>query len=428
MTAVRSAISIVGIGRLGICFAAVFAERQHHVIGVDIRKERVKEVNEGGIKTTEPFLAEYLKYLKGTGDLEATTDYGYAVTNTDITFIVVNTPSRADGGFSNEQVDSVLKGMSPALREKEGHLVVVASTVMPGSMRAFSRLLDMPHVGLCYNPSFIAQGNVIRGIQGPDLVLIGEPDFRSGGLLQDLWSEILRVRVPIVRMSWENAELTKITLNAYITMKISFANTLAEMCERLEGGDVDAVTQAMGLDSRISGRYLKGALGYGGPCFPRDNRAFSRAASTLGVEAPLASMVDVVNRRQVERVLKFVEGLPGKKVVLGLTYKPGTDIIEESQAMEIAEKLGAKWYDPSDCPYTLEEVLKDAGVVVIATPWPEFEELRREDFPKDCFVVDCWRLLREEFEGNGKYIGLGLNRSRVAKDDEGPTNGVRGLL
>ena len=407
----KSAISVVGIGRLGICIAAVFAERQHHVIGVDIKEERVREVNEGKIKTTEPFLAEYLEYLRNTEDLEATTDYGYAMANTDVTFIVVNTPSRADGSFSNEQVESALKGMSPALKEKENHLIVVASTVMPGSMRDFSRLLDMPHVGLCYNPSFIAQGNVIRGIQGPDLVLIGESDSRSGGLLEELWSETLRTRVPIVRMGWENAELTKITLNAYITMKISFANNLAEICERLEGGDVDAVTQAIGLDSRISGKYLKGALGYGGPCFPRDSRAFSRAASTLGVEAPIASMVDAVNRRQVERVLELVEGLPGEKVVLGHTYKPGTDIIEESQAAEIAERLGAKWYDPSGCSHTLEGILKGAGVVVVATPWPEFESLRREDLPEGCFVVDCWRLLRKEFEGDERYVGLGLNRA-----------------
>lgn len=405
----KPAISVVGIGRLGICFAAVFAKRGHHVICVDIREERIREINEERVKTTEPSLAEY---LRDSEEFEATTDYDYAVASTDITFIVVNTPSQLDGSFSNEQVESVLKGMIPALREKESHLVAVASTVMPGSMRGFSRLLNMSHVGLCYNPSFIAQGDVIRGLEEPDLILIGESDLQSGDLLQDLWNKTLRTHVPIVRISWENAELIKIALNAYITMKISFANTLTEICEQLEGGDVDAVTQAIGLDSRIGRKYLKGGLGYGGPCFPRDNRAFFRAASTLGVEAPLASMVDVVNRRQVERVLRLVEGLPGEKVVLGSTYKPGTDIIEESQAAEIAERLGAKWFDPSGCPYTLEEVLRDAGVVVVATPWPEFERLRCDDFPEDCFVVDCWRLLRKEFEGNKRYIGLGLNHRK----------------
>ncbi len=401
----RPAISVVGIGRLGICFAAIFAKRRHRVFGVDVMEERVRDVNEGRVKTIEPFLAEYLRDSEA---LEATTDYGYAVANSDVTFIVVNTPSRPDGSFSNEQVESALKGMAPALREKESHLVVVSSTVMPGSMRGFSRLLDMPHVGLCYNPSFIAQGDVIRGLEEPDLVLIGESDHQSGELLQDLWSKTLRA--PIVRMSWENAELTKIALNAYVTMKISFANTLAEICELLESGDVDTVTQAIGLDSRIGGKYLKGGLGYGGPCFPRDNRAFARAASRLGVEAPLALVVDRVNRRQVERVLKIVEDLPGKKAVLGVTYKPGTDITEESQAAEIAERLGAKWYDPSGSPYALEEVLRDAGVVVIATPWPEFERLRREDLPESCFVVDCWRIIIKNFKGYNRYIGLGLNR------------------
>ena len=161
----RPAISVVGIGRLGICFAAIFAKRRHRVFGVDVMEERVRDVNEGRVKTIEPFLAEYLRDSEA---LEATTDYGYAVANSDVTFIVVNTPSRPDGSFSNEQVESALKGMAPALREKESHLVVVSSTVMPGSMRGFSRLLDMPHVGLCYNPSFIAQGDVIRGLEEQD--------------------------------------------------------------------------------------------------------------------------------------------------------------------------------------------------------------------------------------------------------------------
>jgi len=124
----RSAISIVGIGKLGICFSAVFAGR-HRVIGVDIREERVKEVNEKRIRTIEPSLPEYLRRSE---ELEATTDYGYAVANTDVTFIVVNTPSRADGSFSNEQVESALKGMLPALREKKNHLVVVAAPLCPG--------------------------------------------------------------------------------------------------------------------------------------------------------------------------------------------------------------------------------------------------------------------------------------------------------
>ena len=150
-------------------------------------------------------------------------------------------------------------------------------------------------LGLCYSPEFIALGNVIRDMLEPDMVLIGESDARAGDVLEALYRGVCENDPPFRRMSLVNAELTKIAVNTYVTMKISYANTLADICERLPGADVESVTDALGLDTRIGGKYLRGAIAYGGPCFPRDNKAFAVLARELGTEAPLAEATDSIN-------------------------------------------------------------------------------------------------------------------------------------
>ena len=161
-------------------------------------------------------------------------------------------------------------------------------------------------LGLCYSPEFIALGNVIRDMLEPDMVLIGESDRRAGDALEQLYAGVCENDPPFRRMSLVNAELTKIAVNTYVTMKISYANTLADMCERLPGADVDCVTDALGLDTRIGGKYLRGAIAYGGPCFPRDNKAFAVLARELGTEAPLAEATDSVNEAQTQRLARIV--------------------------------------------------------------------------------------------------------------------------
>ena len=163
--------------------------------------------------------------------------------------------------------------------------------------------------GLCYSPEFIALGSVLRDFLNPDLLLIGECDARAGERVAAFYREALKIDVPAVRMSPVNAELAKIALNTYVTTKITFANMLAELCEQLPGGDVDAVTQALGLDRRIGAKYLSGALGYGGPCFPRDNTAMARLLEAMGVSSQLPSTVDWLNRSLPGRVVAMIEKL-----------------------------------------------------------------------------------------------------------------------
>lgn len=416
--------SVIGLGKLGAPMAAALAFRGLYVVGVDVDVQKVEALNSGRPPVFEPGLADLLQAAKGR--LTATGDLGAAVLASDVTFIVVPTPSESGGGFSLKYVLQACSGIGTALAAKDRfHLVVLTSTVMPGSTGGPVReILERTSgkrcgedFGLCYSPEFIALGSVIRDFLNPDLVLIGESDPRSGALLEQLYKQICQNNPPVARMSFVNAELAKLAVNTFVTTKISFANMLARICERLPGGDVDIVTGALGLDSRIGPKYLKGAVGYGGPCFPRDNLALIALANQLGVSAAIAEATDKFNRSQVDWLAdRLQEYLPpdGKVGILGLTYKPHTDVVEEAFGLMLAAKLAEQGYtviayDPAGLGNAqrvlgsrvrfadaAEQCIAEADVVVVATPWPLFRELPSEAWARHSpprVVIDCWRVL-----------------------------------
>src|SRR2546430_719705 len=284
-----STISVIGLGKLGAPIAACFAARGFQVIAVDIDAQKADAIGRGAAPVHEPRLAELLKESKGR--LRATQDTEAAIRDSEATFIVVGTPSEPDGGFSLRYVIPTCEAIGRALRNKNSfHLVVLTSTVMPGSTggeiksaleRASGKRCGQDF-GLCYSPEFIALGTVIRDFYYPDFLLIGESDLRAGDLLSDVYARTCKNSPTIARMNFINAEITKLAVNTYITTKISYANMLARLCEKLPEADVSVVTYALGLDSRIGSKYLKGAVSYGGPCFPRDNRAFAALAARGG--------------------------------------------------------------------------------------------------------------------------------------------------
>jgi len=438
------AISVFGIGKLGFPIVACFASKGYRVIGYDLNPETIKAVNERKPNIQEPGLIEL---LAKPGDLSATSDYKYAVENTGITFIVVPTPSQDDGSFSTKYAEAVVEQIAEGIKNKKTyHLVVLTSTVLPGATEGrVKTVLEKVSgkkcgndIGLCYSPEFIALGSVIRDFLNPDVILIGEQDSKSGDLLEEVYKAVCDNDPPIVRMAIQNAELAKISLNAYVTMKISFANTLSELCERIPGGDAEAVSRMLGFDSRIGRKYLSGALAYGGPCFPRDNKAFSFFARTVEKEARLAEATDKENQHQNVRIVTMIRQkagtVRGKRIaVLGLTYKPDTDVTEESAAVKISEALlkeGARLavYDPAgmenarkvlgengvDYAGSAKDCLKDADFCILATPWKEFRNLKPDDFitrMKRPALLDCWRLYdRDKFSRELDYQTIGFFR------------------
>ena len=437
-------ISVIGLGKLGSPLAAVLASKGHTVIGVDLNEESVRTLNEGKSPVIEPGLDELIQ--KSHTRLSATTDCQAAVADTEVSFIIVPTPSEMDGGFSLSYVLSAAESIGKALQHKnEFHLVVLTSTVMPGAtenevlpaLEQHSGKHCGRDFGLCYNPEFIALGSVIHDMLNPDFILIGESDPHSGELLTSIHQGVCDNTPLVARMNFVNAELTKLAVNTFVTTKISYANMLAQVCEQVPGADVDIVTSALGLDTRIGRKYLKGALGYGGPCFPRDNIAFSHLARGVGANAGLAEATDRVNRQQVSWLAEIVlRQLPenGKVGILGLSYKPQTNVVEEAQGMELASKLIANGvplvlYDPAAMENaraalseeaifasSMEECARQANVVVITTPWDEFKALSPQDLNYSNgrpTVVDCWRILpREEYESSVNYVALGRGPQR----------------
>jgi UDPglucose 6-dehydrogenase len=430
--------TVIGLGKLGSPMAACLAARGLEVVGVDADPRKVEAINQGKPPVQEPGLAEML--ARSEGRLSAASDIEQAVRNSDASFIVVATPSEPAGGFSLRYVEPVCQAIGRALRARtDYHLVTLTSTVMPGATgNQLRQILEKasgkrcgPDFGLCYSPEFIALGSVIRDFLNPDMVLIGESDSRAGDLLESIYRRVCENKPAAARMSFVNAEITKLAVNSYITTKISFANMLARISERSPGANVDVITAALGLDSRIGPKYLKGAVSYGGPCFPRDNLAMGELARQLGVSEELPRTVDRFNRSQIAWLSEQVAGRSGGRIaILGLSYKPGTDVVEEAAGYLLAEALAKRGlvvsaYDPGFVPgstaalpagvtraASAEACIADADLVVLATPWPEFAKL-----PAECWarpkapriVVDCWRVLGSLRDVPGvAYLALGL--------------------
>jgi UDPglucose 6-dehydrogenase len=427
-------IAVVGLGKLGGPLAAVLASKGNEVLGVDVNAEVVRLVNEGRAPVDEPGLQDL---VTASGErLRATTDFAEAA-DRDVIIFLVPTPSDERGAFTNAYILSALEGIGPALQGREEYQVlVVGSTVMPGSCEAeirpaLERLSGRQvgdSLGLCYSPEFIALGNVIQDMLTPDMVLIGESDSRAGEVIERIYSGVCENDPPFRHMALVNAELTKIAVNTYVTMKISYANALADICERLPGADVDSVTDALGLDSRIGGKYLRGALAYGGPCFPRDNKAFAVLARDIGADPALAQATDAINVAQSERLARIVGSrLEGSNAVgvLGLSYKPDTGVVEESPGVALAGLLARDGYDvnvydpvaveaalhrlPEDvhgCA-SVSELLERSDVVVITTPWPEFADLPLASLnggERRRVVIDCWGILSRDRYGEAIEI------------------------
>jgi UDPglucose 6-dehydrogenase len=368
------------------------------------------------------------------------------VKNSDITFILVPTPSEKHGGFSTRYAEEAARDIGATLKDKAGfHIVALTSTVMPGTTETVIKpILEEASgkkccvdFGLCYNPEFIALGSVIKDLSSPDAVLIGESDKKSGDMLAEVYKKVCTNNPPVARMSPYSAELAKLALNVFVTTKISLANAFTEICEKIPGGDIDAVTRFLGLDSRIGPKYLKGGLGFGGPCFPRDNLAFVRLAQQLNTQAWLQDATHKVNRHQNERIARLIQQKLGNFknktiAILGITYKPNTDVVEASASLETARELLKKGaslriYDPAGndnarrtlgnknviYATSVEECLEGTQLCVLATPWDEFKSLTPEDFiagMEKPALLDCWRFFdRGKFVGKLDYLALGIS-------------------
>jgi UDPglucose 6-dehydrogenase len=411
-------ISVCGLGKLGGCIAATYAARGFPVVGIDVDPDKIRRVNAGLPPVEEPLLTETM--AEGKGRLRATDDPRDAV-KTDASFFIPPSPSLPDGSFSNEFLLKAMQPIARAVREagKTGHIFVCSSTTTPGAVNGVLIPMLEKETGwkcgnefhFCYNPEFIALGNVINGLLEPDFVLIGESDPAAGAALENLYRKYTRNNARIARMSIISAELTKISVNSYITMKISFTNQLRMIAEKYPKADINAILDAIGTDTRIGHKYLRAGLSYGGPCFPRDNRLLAFAAREVGLEAPLAEASDRTNELTKSNLLSKVKSIVpagGTVLVLGLSYKPDTYITEESAGLHLAQHLKRSGYrvlvhdfaaKPSNSPGLHEfELIDDLNVIsrrddiqlaVVCCPWPQYSKVKFSPATK---LFPTWKL------------------------------------
>lgn len=414
-------ISVVGIGKLGAPLMGVLADSGHTVIGVDVNRLAIDKINSGVAPVSEPGLSDLIE--RNREKISATSDFEEAVEKTDVTFVIVPTPSDNSGKFSNVHVEASLRNIAKGIiRKNRYHLVVVVSTVMPGSCELFINQMhedgvDESHLGFCYSPEFIALGSVVSDMVYPDMVLIGQKDDRSGDILESVQLSYVNNAPSVKRLSIIDAEVAKISLNTYITTKITFANLLAEICENVPFANAADVLDAIGSDTRVGKKYLKPATPYGGPCFPRDTIAFSAFASEYYVDAMIPEAVDAVNTRQVQRIAKRAyelnsnQSLYSKKsiAILGLSYKPETSVTEQSAGISVANRLiefgcDVVVFDPvvkSDSLLSTHarwasssaDAINQSHVAVVTTAWEEFSLIDPEDYLNVLFL-DCWAIMK----------------------------------
>ena len=333
-------VSIIGLGRLGLCQALTFERAGCNVLGCDVSAEYVATINSRTLQSSEPGVEEA---LRSSSQLRATTSLAECVDHSALLFILVATPTGlGDHAYDCGTLSRLLEDIA-ALRRPGKH-VVIGCTVLPGYIAnvGSALLADCEGCTLSYNPEFIAQGEILSGLAAPELVLIGEGSEAAGDALEALYARATS-SVPVVcRMSPASAEIAKLALNCFITAKISFANMVADIADRTPRADKNDILRALGADGRIGPRCLRPGYGFGGPCFPRDNRALGSYARAVGVEPHLCDATDAANRQHSVLMAEMLltQGLE-RYVIADVAFKPGcrVDVIEESQPLEVAKLL-----------------------------------------------------------------------------------------
>jgi UDPglucose 6-dehydrogenase len=439
-------VSVIGVGYVGLCTAVGFASKGYNVVCSDVDAAKVAKINQGIPPFHEPGLPEMLKQTIDNGHLKCLANQTLdAVLETDIAYIAVGTPSKPDGSIDLKYVETVSSDIGKALKQKSNyHVVVVKSTVVPGTaqntvkpnLENESGKICGDDFGLCMNPEFLRQGSAFQDTFNADRVVVGSYDQKSGDTLEALYREFYDPKVPpIIRTSLATAELIKYASNAMLATKISFINTIANICEKIPGADVKTVAVAMGLDKRIGPLFLDAGLGYGGSCFPKDVKALIACSKAYGYTPELLESVENINHSQPLKAVEFCKktlgNLEGKKVaILGLAFKPDTDDMREARVIPIINQLLkegtiVKAYDPvainmaknifqNKIQYasTAIDCLKNADAAILITEWDEFKKLAPEDFIKNMkqpILIDGRRIYDPRtFRGKLKFTAIGL--------------------
>ena len=433
-------VAVIGTGYVGLVTGACFAEFGISVTCVDKDGAKIDKLREGEVPIFEPGLEEIVRRNTSNGRLRFTTNAREAVERALVIFIAVPTPPQPDGSTDLSYVDDVSRTIGASL---DGYKVVVTKSTVP--VRTAERVKrtieaamaesgnEQHRCSVVANPEFLREGSAVEDFLRPDRIVIGAEDDEAIAILRDLYRPLYLIEVPFVVTNIATAELIKYASNAFLAAKISFINEISNLAERV-GADVHHVARAMGLDGRISSKFLHPGPGYGGSCFPKDTLSLVSFSREFGVEQRVVSAAiaanDAQRERMIEKISEQIGALVGKTVgVLGLSYKPNTDDVRDSPALGIIRRLqeegaGVRCFDPQAMPRAREElvdvtfckdaydVAKDSDCLVLATEWNEFRSLdfvRLREYLLSPVLVDLRNVYeRSEVEKLGfRYTGVG---------------------
>jgi UDPglucose 6-dehydrogenase len=429
-------LSVVGTGYLGATHAAAMSSLGFTVVGVDVDQSKIDLLRQGKVPFFEPGLEELLKTEVDSGHLTFTTDFS-ELADCDVHFICVGTPQKKDSLAADlTYVDASVAAVAP--HAKAGSLIVGKSTVPVGTANRLATMLQElnPSVELAWNPEFLREGFAVEDTLRPNRLVVGVTSERAEEILKEVYAPLLANQVPWIKADLPTAELVKVAANSFLATKISFINAMAEICEAA-GGDVTVLAQAIGHDPRIGSRFLQAGIGFGGGCLPKDIRAFMARSEELGARQSLEFLreIDSINLRARQRMIDLVRSdlgldLKSKKIaVLGAAFKPDSDDVRDSPALDIASQISAAGahvsvHDPKAIeparrrfPHLLyssaiDECVAEADVILHLTEWKMYREIDPSEMKtkvRQAIIIDGRNALdREKWVAAGwKFRALG---------------------
>lgn len=422
---------VVGTGYVGLTTGACLASLGHRVTCVDVDEAKIARLSAGRVDILEPGLADLVVRGIGTGRLSFVVGARAAVAEADGVFLCVPTPMGAGGSADLRAVEAVANEIGDVL--PSGCALITKSTVPVGTSKRIRAMLGRADVPVVSNPEFLREGTAVADFLGPDRIVVGSDDLAAARWVGDLYGDLA---APVVVSDAASAELVKYAANCFLAMKLSYVNSIAELCERL-GADIDLVTEGMGYDRRIGRSFLKPGPGWGGSCLPKDTSALVKVAESVKYDFRMLTSAIDENIAQRDRIVAKIAGacggsLAGARIgLLGLAFKAGTNDLRDSPALAVASVLGAVGaeltaYDPAvdsgidgmtvvDDPY---QVAKDADVIVVLTEWAEFRSLDwglMADAMEGDDVVDTRNLLDPQRILDAGLSWQGVGRPRVTR-------------
>jgi len=433
-------IGVIGLGFVGLTFASILGNKGYDVIGVDTNKIKIKSIKSGKLPFYEPKLENVLKNAL-TKKLSLTENIEKVVEKCDLIFLTLGTPMNKNGNIDLKIILSVCKKIGEILfKSKNRPIIIIKSTVIPTTTNnQIKKILEKKSnkkvgkgFGLITNPEFLREGKAVEDTLNPHLVVIGCNEKYDAKKLEEFYAKFHNQKISVIITNNTTAEIIKYANNSFLATKISFINSISNLCQTLPGTNIDEVAKAIGIDPRIGNQFLNAGPGYGGSCLPKDVQALIACQKNLGVESTLLNAVHQTNILQIEEIIKLIKktviNLKNKRItILGLSFKEESDDIRESRSIKLIQKLLKKQskitvHDPKALENTqlifgnkitycekIIDAIDNSDCVILMTPWEQYSKLQNIEFEgmRKKNIIDTRRILN--IDDNGiNYIGLGI--------------------